>query len=85
MGDVGGRVRLLSDYKRFHYVPTIAHEEVVQFVRARRLHLLASAVAARIKIWTADHALSGSRTTSASLTSRARNTDFPALLRHPPR
>ena len=67
IGDSGGRIRLLSNYRRFHHVPVVAHEEVVELVRAHRLHgrgagwidihLLASALVARTKLWTADHSL----------------------------
>jgi hypothetical protein len=67
-GDSGGRTRLLADYARMRHVPTIHHGEVVEFVRARRLHgcgvgwievhLLASAIVAGVDLWTADHRLS---------------------------
>jgi predicted nucleic acid-binding protein len=55
---------LLADYAAMTQAPTIPHEEVVGFVKARRLHgrgigwidahLLASAVVARLRLWTAD-------------------------------
>ena len=64
IGDKGGRQRLLTNYEHMHQAPTISHPEVVQFVRSRRLHgrgvgwidahLLASALVARLKLWTAD-------------------------------
>lgn len=64
IGERGGRARLLSDYALLHQVPEVPHEEVVQFVRSRRLmgrgagwidvHLLASTLAARARLWTAD-------------------------------
>ncbi|HKE21491.1 MAG TPA: PIN domain-containing protein [Bryobacteraceae bacterium] len=64
MGDWGGRRGLLADYVRMHQVKRIAHAEVVSLVQPRRLggrgigwidvHLLASALAARVPLWTAD-------------------------------
>lgn len=64
IGDRGGRLKLLSAYKHMHQTGTVPHHEVVEFVRSRRLHgrgigwidvhLLASAVAARVRLWTAD-------------------------------
>ena len=64
MGDWGGRRGLLADYVRMHQVKRIAHAEVVSLVQLRRLygrgigwidvHLLASALAARVPLWTAD-------------------------------
>lgn len=64
IGDAGGRLKLLGAYAQMQQVPTIPHAEVVEFVRARRLHgrgagwidvhLLASALVARVNLWTAD-------------------------------
>ncbi|MEO6212357.1 MAG: PIN domain-containing protein [Vicinamibacterales bacterium] len=64
IGDKGGRKQLLADYEHMHQAPMVAHEEVVVFVRERRLHgrgvgwvdahLLASALVGRLKLWTAD-------------------------------
>jgi len=67
IGDAGGRTALLAAYAEMHQAPTVAHEEVVAFVRSRRLHgrgaswidvhLLASAVVAGLTLWTADSRL----------------------------
>jgi predicted nucleic acid-binding protein len=67
IGDKGGRQQLLSDYERMHQAPVVLHEEVVAFVRDRRLHgrgigwvdahLLASALVGRLKLWTMDPSL----------------------------
>jgi hypothetical protein len=64
IGDVGGRSKLLAAYAQMHQADTVAHTEVVTFVRSRRLsgrglgwidaHLLASAILQRHQIWTAD-------------------------------
>jgi hypothetical protein len=64
VGDVGGRGKLLAAYAQMHRAETVAHAEVVVFVRSRRLlgrglgwidaHLLASAIVQRHQIWTAD-------------------------------
>lgn len=64
IGDKGGRRQLLADYALMRQAPVVAHREVVQFVRERRLHgrgigwvdthLLASALVARLPLWTAD-------------------------------
>src|SRR5512138_2359847 len=59
IGDVGGgRKPLIDLYPQMHQAPTVPHEEVVEFVRMRRLsgrgvgwidmHILASAVVAGI-------------------------------------
>ena len=68
IGDLGGRQKFLSVYERLPQSRTIAHSEVVEFVRFRKLHgrgigwidahLLASALAERLQIWTADARLS---------------------------
>jgi predicted nucleic acid-binding protein len=59
-----GRAALLMDYPGLARAPMVAHGEVVEFVRARRLqgrgigwvdaHLLASAVVIGAQLWTAD-------------------------------
>ncbi len=64
IGDKGSRKQLLDDYDRMHRAHPVPHREVVTFVRARQLHgrgvgwidvqLLASAVADRLRLWTAD-------------------------------
>jgi hypothetical protein len=64
IGDKGGRRQLLSSYEQIHQAPAVPHREVVEFVRNRRLHgrgigwidahLLASALVARLKLWTVD-------------------------------
>jgi predicted nucleic acid-binding protein len=65
LGDIGGgRRTLLEAYALMHQASTVAHEEVVAFVRERRLfgrgvgwidvNILASAVVAGFRIWTAD-------------------------------
>lgn len=64
IGDAGGRQRLLASYAHLPQAATVAHDEVVAFVHARRLqgrgvgwidvHLLASATVARFAFWTAD-------------------------------
>jgi predicted nucleic acid-binding protein len=64
IGDRGGRRRLLVDYARMHRATTLAHAEVVELVRYRKLsgrgigwidaHLLASALVERADLWTAD-------------------------------
>ena len=64
IGDKGGRRQLLTDFALMHQAPVVPHREVVEFVRQRRLHglgigwvdthLLASALVARMTLWTAD-------------------------------
>jgi predicted nucleic acid-binding protein len=64
IGDRGGRVKLLTAYEQIHQASSVPHNDVVEFVRSRRLHgrgagwidihLLASAVAGRLMLWTAD-------------------------------
>src|SRR5436305_1155970 len=64
IGDRGGRRKLLAAYERMHQAAVIAHGEVVTFVHDRELHgrgvgwidihLLASAIAGRLQLWTAD-------------------------------
>jgi predicted nucleic acid-binding protein len=68
IGDRGDRTTLLTEYARMKATATIAHSEVVAFVRARRLnsrgvgwidvHLLASAIVGQLKLWTVDQSLS---------------------------
>jgi predicted nucleic acid-binding protein len=67
IGDKGGRRSLLADYERMDQAPVVPHSDVVAFVRERRLHgrgigwidvhLLASALVARLELWTTDPAL----------------------------
>jgi predicted nucleic acid-binding protein len=64
VGDLGGRGQLLADYERMHHARLVPHWNVVEFVRARSLHgrgmgwidihLLASALVERLRLWTAD-------------------------------
>jgi predicted nucleic acid-binding protein len=64
IGDTGGRKKFLESYSRMHWAEMVPHDEVVAFVRDRDLpgrgvgwvdvHLLASAIAARMQLWTAD-------------------------------
>lgn len=64
IGDRGGRRTLLAAYERIHQASVVPHREVVRFVRERDLHgrgvgwidihLLASAIAGRMQLWTAD-------------------------------
>ena len=68
IGDLGGRKKLLSDYKRMIQAATVPHSEVVTFVEQRHLHgrgagwidihLLASAMVSHLRLWTADPRLS---------------------------
>jgi predicted nucleic acid-binding protein len=63
IGDKGGRRKLLADYVLMHQTSAVPHEEVLAFVRGRRLHgrgigwidvhLLASALAGGVSLWTA--------------------------------
>jgi len=69
IGDRGGRRELLDAYERLPRTTVVAHREIVDFVRHRKLHgrgigwidthLLASALVDRVRLWTADTALSG--------------------------
>jgi len=64
IGDRGERKHLLADYTQMHQAPVVPHGDVVAFVRERRLHgrgvgwidvhLLASALVGRLKLWTTD-------------------------------
>jgi len=68
IGDKGGRSALLAAYALMWKSPTVPHDDVVEFVRHRRLHgrgigwidvhLLASALVGRTRLWTADPRLS---------------------------
>jgi len=68
IGDIGGRKKLLADYKRMVQAATVPHAEVVTFVERRHLHgrgagwidihLLASTITGNLKLWTADPRLS---------------------------
>jgi predicted nucleic acid-binding protein len=67
IGDRGGRRKLLAAYEWMYRVSPVHHREVVRFVRERDLHgrgvswidihLLASAIVGRMKLWTADSSL----------------------------
>lgn len=67
IGDGGGRTGLLAAYARIQLAGAVPHAEVVEFVKARRLHgrgigwidahLLASTVVERCSLWTADSSL----------------------------
>jgi len=64
IGDLGGRKQLLADYHQIHQAPVVPHDDVVAFVRSRRIHgrgigwidahLLASALVERLALWTTD-------------------------------
>ena len=64
IGSMISRRQLLAGYEMMHQAPTVAHGEVVEFVRDRGLHgrgigwidahLLASALVGRLKLWTTD-------------------------------
>ena len=65
IGDMGGgRRNLLEAYAQMHQASAVAQQEVVEFVRARRLfgrgvgwidvNILASAVVGGFQVWTAD-------------------------------
>ena len=64
IGDKGGRRKLLDAYAQMHQPTPVPHGDVVAFVRERRLHgqgtgwidvhLLASAIVGRCRLWTAD-------------------------------
>lgn len=67
IGDRSGRGNLLESYRLIHKLSDVSHEEVVEFVRANRLHgrgigwvdahLLASCLIAAVPLWTADSRL----------------------------
>jgi len=69
IGDLGGgRKKLLDDYDKLFQAAIVPHHDVVAFVGMRNLsgrgigwidvHLLASSLVSRLKLWTADSRLS---------------------------
>ena len=64
VGDKGARREFLEIYSLIHHAPLVPHGEVVTFARERKLHgrgvgwvdvhLLASALVGRLKLWTTD-------------------------------
>jgi len=68
IGGRGGRGKFLAAYDHLHQTAVVPHSEVVAFVRNRDLygrgigwidvHLLASAIVGRLRLWTADPRLS---------------------------
>jgi predicted nucleic acid-binding protein len=68
IGDFGGRKKLLDDFDKLFQAAIIPHRDVVAFVEMRNLqgrgigwidvHILASALVSRLKLWTADSRLS---------------------------
>lgn len=68
IGDIGGRKKILTGYDRMFQAAIVPHRDVVAFVEVRQLHgrgigwidvhLLASALVSRLKLWTADSRLS---------------------------
>jgi predicted nucleic acid-binding protein len=68
IGDFGGRKKLLHDYDKLFQAAIIPHRDVVAFVEMRNLHgrgigwidvhILASALVSRLKLWTANSRLS---------------------------
>lgn len=73
IGDSGSRGVFLENYATIHHARTVPHHEVVDFVRARKLHargigwsdahLLASALVEGCELWTADAHLAELATT----------------------
>ncbi len=69
IGDGRGRKKLLEAYAEMEQARLVAHDEVVAFVRDRRLygrgigwidaHLLAAAIVGSYRLWTADPRLGG--------------------------
>lgn len=69
IGDTGARAKLLAAYAVIDRAGTLAHAEVVELVRSRRLqrrgigwidaHLLASTLVERCRLWTLDANLAG--------------------------
>jgi len=67
IGDLSGRGPLLQSYQLMYRISDVSHEEVVEFVRANKLHgrgiawidahLLASCLIAAVPLWTADSRL----------------------------
>jgi hypothetical protein len=68
IGDLGGRTRFLADYELATRAPVASHPDVVFLARERKLHgrglswigvhLLASALVGRLRLWSADETLS---------------------------
>jgi predicted nucleic acid-binding protein len=68
IGNFGGRKNLLDDYDKLFQAAIVPHRDVVAFVELRNLggrgigwidvHLLASALVNRLRLWTADSRLS---------------------------
>jgi predicted nucleic acid-binding protein len=68
VGDLGGRRKLLDNYDKLFQAAVVPHRDVVDFVGMRNLHgrgigwidvhLLASALVSRLRLWTADSRLS---------------------------
>jgi predicted nucleic acid-binding protein len=64
IGDKAGRRKFLSEYEQFQQAEIIPHNELVALVRGRGLygrgvgwidvHILASALVGRFRVWTAD-------------------------------
>jgi predicted nucleic acid-binding protein len=64
IGDQGGRAEFLASYAKMHQARMVPHQDLVAFVRDRKLqgrgvgwidiHLLASAILEDLQIWTAD-------------------------------
>ena len=64
IGERGGRAKFLTSYELMHQARTVPHQDVVTFVRDRKLygrgagwvdiHLLASAMVDRHRLWTVD-------------------------------
>jgi predicted nucleic acid-binding protein len=64
IGDKAGRRKFLADYERIRQAQTVPHDELVALVRGRDLycrgvgwidvHILASALVGRFRVWTAD-------------------------------
>ncbi len=64
IGDVGGRRELLASYERMRQAEVVPHRDAAAFVRDRDLcgrgvgwidvHLLASALVGRLRLWTVD-------------------------------
>ena len=67
IGDRGARAKLLAEYKVMRQGALVANPEVVEFVRHHKIngrgigwidaHLLASAIVASSRLWTADRPL----------------------------
>ena len=67
IGDRGARAKLLAEYKVMRQATVVANLEVIEFVRHHKIngrgigwiaaHLLASAIVAGSRLWTADRPL----------------------------